>query len=265
MDGMTDFPAYLLKGQRNVDFTITYWPQDINLLLDDINNLGLDTNSHSFIIKNFDTGATYTIIGCLPSQVTVSGKTGQALEITLTYWGQNILEGLPTGATFSTDPGNVPFYFAQESVQVPTGTPQPQTLTFTGTITNNLKRVPQFGTDVIRSIPTLTRKADGELTATFATLGDYPNETNIFPSATVGAGNTPPYSNPTGVDPSESAASGLSQQEISLLLGVNGVTSYYLNYTGAVIPKVDLTNPISDLTALVLDWTATGVNVGTTT
>lgn len=265
MDGSTNFPAYLLKGQRKVDFVITYWPQDINLLIDDINNIGTATNSHSFIIQDYDTGATYTVTGCVASQVRVSGKTANALEIQITYQCQNILEGLPTGATFHSDPGNVPFFFSQESVQVPAGSPQPQSLTFTGTITNNLKQVPQFGTDVIRSIATLVRTADGELTATFATLSDYPNETNIFPSATVGASNTPPYSNPTGVDPSESAASGLSQQEISLLIGTNGATSYYLNFTGAVIPKVDLTTPISDIVAVTLDWTATGANVGTTT
>lgn len=315
MDGSTDFPAYLLEGQRNVDLVITYWPQDIALLLDDINNLGLDTTSHSFIVRNFDTGATYTITGCVANQVQVTGKTGQALEIQVTYWCQNIMSGLPTGSFFSVDPGNVPFFFAQESVQVPSGTPQPETLTFTGTITNNLSRVPQFGTDVIRSIPTLTRKADGTLTATFSNLFDFPNEGNIpnIQGTTTGATATlltdttafftdsaligglltymtgpaagqrqiitantfdtistaafspaPSASGDVYVVNVETAPSGLSQQEISLLLGVNGATSYYLNYTGAVIPKIDLTNPIADLTALSLDWTATGANVGTT-
>jgi hypothetical protein len=259
MDGSTDFPAYLLKGIRNVDFTITYWPQDIAIMVDQINQLGLSTVSHSFIIKDFDTGNTYTVTGAIANTVRISGRTGQALEVEVTYWCQNILwgsgnAGLPSGATFSSDPGNVPFFFSQESVQIPSATPKPQTLTFTATITNNLQRVPQFNTDVIRSIPTLTRKADGTITATFAAMNDVANESNVPYEFTAG---TTPY-----VD-TETAPSGLSQQTIRVVLGVNGVTTYYLDYTGAVLPKIDLTIPIADLVALELPWTATGATVHT--
>jgi hypothetical protein len=329
MDGSTNYPAYLLKGIKNVDFTITYWPQplsnsgvlsDLGLLVDDINNIGVNTNSHSFIIKDFDTNATYTITGAIANQVRISGKAGNALEVEVTYWCQNILKGLPTGATFPTDPGIahpicIPFFFSQENIQIPTGSPQVQTLTFTATITNNLQRVPQFGTDVIRSIPTLLRKADGVLTATFNNLTDFPNEVNVSniqgtttsasgtvltdtnQSFTVNAfiGMTLTYftgpaagqkqvilSNtattittaafspvPTGgggdaylVD-LDSAPSGLSQQEISLKLGILSLpaTTYWLTYTGAVLPKIDLTMPIADLVALDLPWTATGATV----
>jgi hypothetical protein len=199
--------------------------------------------------------------------VRISGKTGGALEVEVTYWCQNIIwgsgdTGLPLGVTFPTDPGiadptNVPFYFSQESVQIPTATPQVQALTFTGTITNNLQRVPQFNTDVIRSIPTLTRKADGTITATFATMSDVPNESNVPYAYT--AVRTTPY-----VD-TETAPSGLAQQAITLKLGYKSstATTYYLTYTGAVLPKIDLTLPIADLVAVELPWTATGATVHT--
>jgi hypothetical protein len=279
MDGSTDFPAYLLKGQRKVDFTITYWPQNIGglgsgdgtqgILYDMINSLGLNTVAHSFIVKNYDTGATYTITGCIATTVQINGKTGQALEVQVVYQGQNIATNLPVGTNFNSDPGApyIPFYFSQESVIFSEDTSpvaMPQSLTFNATITNNLNQVPQFGTDVLRSIATLTRKADGTLTATFADVDDYPGETNIFPDVQVGATNTPPYSDPTGVDPSEplsTTPTGLNQQTIRLVLGTKGLTTYYLDYTGAVVPKVDLTNPIADLTAVALDWTATGASV----
>jgi hypothetical protein len=272
MNGNTNFPAYLLKGQRNVDFTITYWPQplsntgvlsDLGLLVDDINNIGINTVSHSFVIKDFENGNVYTVTGAVANSVRISGKTGAALEVEITYWCQNILDGLPTGVTFPNDPGIatpvcIPFYFSQESIQVPAGTPKAQALTFTATITNNLQRVPQFGTDVIRSIPTLTRKADGTLTATYDTIdvaGSYgfANESKI------------PYT--TAYADTETAPSGLSQQEISLKLGTLSLpaTNYYLNYTGAVLPKIDLTTPIADLVALSLDWTATNAAVSLTT
>jgi hypothetical protein len=322
MDGMTDFPAYLLKGQRNVDFTITYWPQDIKMLIDDINSLGVNTVSHVFIIKNYDTLQTYTVTGAVANSVRISGKTGGALEVEVTYWCQNIMNGLPVGPTFPTDPGivdptNIPFYFSQESVQVPTGTPRVQALTFTGTITNNLQRVPQFDTDVIRSIPTLIRKADGTITATFATFTDVANEVNILniqgtttsaiatiltdstKSWTVNAfvgmtltyftgpaagqkqiilSNTATTITTAAFSPVPTvgggdvylvdldiAPSGLSQQEITLKLGYKSstATTYYLTYTGAVLPKIDLTLPIADLVALNLDWTATGATVHT--
>jgi len=252
MDGSTDFPAYILKGQRNVDFTVTYFPQDINLLTDVINNIGTASAvSHSFIIKDYDTGALWTVTGAMPNTVTISGKTGQAMSVEVAYWCQNILLGNPAGVSYASDPGNVPFFFSQESVQIPSGVPQPQTLTFTGSITNNLQRVPQFGTDVIRSIPTLLRKAEGSLTATFAQLSDYPNESNI------------PYT--TAYTDTETDPSGLTGQIIRLLLGTNasGPTSFYLDYTSAKLPKIDLDTRITDLVALELPWTAQGASVHT--
>lgn len=274
MDGSTDFPAYLLKGVRNVDFSITYWPQDIALLLDDINNIGLSTVSHTFIIEDFDTTNTYTITGAVANTVTITGKTANALEVTITYWCQNIIwgtgvAGLPVGVTFSADPLNTPFFFSQESVQIPSGTPQVQALTFTGTITNNLYRVPQFGTDVIRSVPTLTRKAEGTLTATFASINDVPNERNVPYEYT--AVRTTPYLDPEQLL-TPPTPSGLSQQTIRLILGLQGAganypptpavgTVFYLDYAGAVLPKIDLTVPISDLVAVELPWTATNATV----
>lgn len=277
MDGQTDFPAYILEGQRNVELVITYWPQDISMLLDDINNIGTATVSHSFIIYNYDTQTSYTVTGCIANTVTVNGKTGEALEVKVDYWCQNIMLGFPSGVTFSnlpTDIGVVPFYFSEESVQIPSGTPKPQSLTFTGTITNNLQRVYQFGKDYVRTIPTLTRKAEGSLTATFDAFntGTFDEGfrflSNILPTAqSLGSNNETSYTD------IETAASGLSQQEISLLLGANYPsnintnipTLYYLNFTGAVLPKIDLDTPIADKVALAINWTATGGNIGTTT
>jgi hypothetical protein len=275
MDGATDFPAYILRGQRNVELVITYFPQDIALLTDTINNVGT-TNavSHSFIIHNYDTNTSYTITGCIASTVTVNGSVGDPLSVTVDYWGQNIMLGLPSGITtsnFPTDPGiadptNIPFFFTQESVQIPSLTVKPQTLTFTGTITNNLQRVYQFGQDYVRTVPTLLRKAEGSLTATFDsfTTGTYDEGfqylANILPTAqSSGSNNETTYTDP------ETAPSGLSQQVISLLLGLksSGPTSYFLNYTGAVLPKIDLDTKITDLVALALEWTGTGAAVAT--
>jgi hypothetical protein len=269
MDGMSDFPVYILKGQRNVELSVTYWPQalssngnatDLGVLNDMINGVGT-TNavSHALIVKNYDTGTVYTITGCIANTVTINGRLGQALEVVVDYWCQNIMMALPAGATFPSDPQiGVPFYFSQESVGLPSGTPQPQTLTFTGTITNNLQRVFQFGKDYVRTVPSLTRKAEGSLTATFATLSDYPNE-GLVPATAEADTNPTTYTDP------ETAPSGLSQQTITLKLGVAGTTSYALNYSGAVLPKIDLDTRISDLIALSLNWTATGVAAGTTT
>ena len=284
MDGMTDFPAYLLEGQRNVELVITYFPQDITLLTDVINNVGTSSAvSHSFVIYNYDTQMAYTITGCIAATVTVNGQAGESLSVVIDYWCQNIMLGFPGGVTtlagwegnggaLPVDPGiadptNIPFFFRQEDLEIPTGTPKPQTLTFTGTITNNLQRVYQFGKDYVRTIPTLLRKAEGSLTATFDsfTTGTYDEgyqyAANILPTAqSVGSNNETTYTDPEAATPS-----GLSQQNISLLLGLksSGPTSYYLNYTGAVLPKIDLDTKITDLVALSLEWTATGAAVGT--
>jgi hypothetical protein len=288
MDGSTSYPAYILKGQRNVEFTITYWPQNIGggtatgsdsttgILWDMINAVNGTSGaslsppvtgiSHAFIIKDFDTGAVWTVTGAIANTVTVSGKTGAALEVKVDYWCQNIMQTLPAYVSFPTDPGNVPFFFSQEAVQIPTGTVQPQALTFTGTITNNLFRVPQFGTDVIRSIPTLTRKAEGDMTATFASMTDSTLEGNIPPTAEANAG-TSPYTT-TYTDP-DNTLSGLAYQTIRIILGKEGLPSAtsgtfcYMDWTGAVLPKIDLTVPIADRVALDLPWTATGCTVHT--
>jgi hypothetical protein len=345
MDGSTSFPAYLLKGQRNVEFTITYWPQNIGggtsgdhtqgILWDMINAIGTPAGgslsppvtgiSHAFIIKDFDTGAVYTVTGAIANTVTISGKTNAALEVRVDYWCQNIMRVLPAYVTFPSDPGNVPFYFSQESVifnQQSSPTVAPQTLTFTGTITNNLSRVPQFGTDVIRSMPTLTRKADGDMTATFATLSDVTYEgyvPNLQSTTTTGTTSTvladttqtfvasaliggiltyitgpaaglqqtitangahsittaafspaPDASGDVYVVDFDTTLSGLAQQTIRIILGKEGLPSatsptytVAIDYTGAVLPKIDLTLPIADRVAVDLPWTATGAAVKT--
>ena len=253
MDGSTDFPAYILKGQRNVTFTITFWPQDINLLTYCINYVGTSSAaSLSFIIKDYDTGETWTVTGCVANKITVNGKTGTPLSVEVDFNAQNILRGgLPTGATFSSDTGVVPFFFSQETVYFNNSTPQPQTLTFQGTITNNLSVVPQFGTDIIRSIVSLTRVAEGQVTATFASLADYYNE-----------GNIPWYTQYPYTD-METDPTGLSPQTIVLLLGVNGDTNFYLTFSNAKLPEIDLTYPIADLVGVQLPWTAQAVTVQT--
>ena len=294
MDGSTSFPAYLLKGQRNVDFSITYWPQNIGgpatvqtypipqgdgtsgILWDMINAIGTPAGgslvlpttgiSHAFIIKDFDTGAMYTITGAIANTVTISGKIGAALEVTVNYWCQNIVNGIPNNGaspplplvSFPTDSGNVPFYFSQEAVNFNTSVVAPQALTFTATITNNLSRVPMFGTDVIRSIPTLTRKADGDITATFALLSDVNYESKVPPTATY---STPPDT--TTYTDIDTTLSGLAQQTIRVILGTKGApsatsgTKCYIDFIGAVLPKIDLTVPIADRVAVDLPWTAT--------
>lgn len=284
MDGSTSFPAYILKGQRNVDFSITYWPQNIGggasgdntqgILWDMINAIGTPAGSslsppvtgisHAFIIKDFDTGAVWTVTGAIANTVTISGKTNAALEVKVDYWCQNIIRALPAYVTFPSDPGNVPFYFSQESVifnQQSSPTIAPQALTFTGTITNNLSRVPQFGTDVIRSLPQLTRKADGDMTATFATLSDVTYEGNVPATAET-------YIPPTTYTDPDTTLSGLAMQTIRIILGKEGAPSATsptytaaIDYTGAVLPKIDLTLPIADRVAVDLSWTATGAAV----
>jgi hypothetical protein len=286
MDGSTSFPAYILKGQRNVDFSITYWPQNIGggshgvnpladgtqgILWDMINAIGTPAGSslsppvtgisHSFIIKDFDTGAVWTVTGAIANTVTISGKTGAALEVKVDYWCQNIMQTLPAYVTFPTDLGDVPFYFSQEAVQIPSGSVAPQALTFTATITNNLSRVPQFGTDVIRSLPTLTRKAEGDMTATFATMADVALETNVPATAET-------YTPPTTYTDLDTTLSGLAMQTIRVILGKFGLPSAtsptyisVIDFTGAVLPKIDLTVPIADRVALDLPWYATGASV----
>jgi hypothetical protein len=273
MDGMTDYPAYLLRGQRNVELVITYVPQDINLLNDVINQVGTaNAVSHTFEIYNYDTQTYYLITGCIANTITINGTTGDKLSVQVDYWGQQISQ--PSSppivyTSFPTDPGtadatDIPFFFTQESVQVPSGTPKPQTLNFTGTITNNLQRVFQFGLDYVRVIPTLLRTAEGTLTATFDAFDTgtydqgYQYEANVLPTAqATGSNNETTYTDP------ETAPTGLSQQTISLQLGVtnSGPTTYYLNYTGAVLPKIDLDTRIDGLVALVLEWTATGASI----
>ena len=97
--------------------------------------------------------------------------------------------------------------------------------------------------------------------------------------------NIPPTAQATGsnsettyTDPEE-AASGLSQQCLSLRLGINYVgnlrngtaTAFWLNFPGAVLPTIDLDTKITDLVALQLTWESTGVGnsayllTGTTT
>jgi len=352
MDGESSFPAYILEGQRNLELVITYWPQDIALLALGVNDINISgATSASFVIYDYDTGTYYTVTGCMVNTVTVNGATGEALEVQIDFWCQNIQQstvvaGVTTSASstiltdtnlslqtnvligytlmyltgpaasqtrtitanssdtittaafspaptvgggdqfqvisyppvlypdFPSDTGVVPFYFVEESVQIPTGTPKPQTLTFTGTITNNLQRVYQFGQDYVRTIPNLLRTAEGTLTATFDAF-----QTGIYDRGYQYEANIPAVAQGTGsnlettyVDP-ELAASGLSQQNISLLLGenypgnsrANSPTPQYLNFTGATLPKIDLDTKIEGLVALSLDWTATGACVGTTT
>lgn len=256
MDGATSLPAYLIKGQRNVEFIITYIPQDISLLTDVITNIAASPpTSHSFVIQDTDTSAVYTVTGALANTVTIQGRTGQPLMVTVDYWCQNILSVLPSSTLFHADTAVVPYYFATESVSF-TGTAQPQALTFTATITNNLKRVYQFGQDYVRTIPTLTRKAEGNITATFVNFSDVTNETKVLASAQADTSPTT-YTDP---DTPATTASGLSQQSIAILLTGVGV-NHTLTFTGAVLPKIDLDTKIDDIVALSLDWTATGLTL----
>lgn len=271
MNGTTDFPAYLLEGQRNVGLVVTYWPQDTQLLLQGIDQVGISTNSLTFEVYNYDTATYYVLTGCIPKTVQVTGNTGEALEIQVTYSCQNLM--VPASppivyTDFPTDTGVTPFYFVENSVQVPAGTPKPQVLSFTATITTNIQQVYQFGLDYVRTIPTLTRTATGTLTATFDAFdtGTYDegfaNLANIPPTAQAAGSN----SETTYTDP-ENAASGLSQQCLSIRLGIayvgnlrNGSpTVYWLNFPGAVLPTIDLDTKITDLVALQLTWESTGV------
>ena len=140
MNGVTDFPAYLLEGQRNVEIVVTYWPQDTLLLLQGIDNIGLNTNSLTFVVYNYDTATYYVLTGCIPKTVTITGNVGEAMEVQIDYMCQNLM--VPASppivyGDFPTDTGVVPFYFVENGVQVPAGTQKPQVLTFTATITTN--------------------------------------------------------------------------------------------------------------------------------
>jgi hypothetical protein len=247
------YPSYILQGTREIDVEVKYYPQDINVLTDMINNVTGDATtspkSHTLLFKHFDiqqqgsgTIGEYYATGAVADRITIAGRTGMPLEVTINYMCQDFFESLPSGATFtSVDPGTVPFFFKNESLSVGGGV-LARTLEFNETITNNVKRVAQFGQYFIRAEPVQIARAQGTFRVTFQSTD---GAMNIDDLAFV---------------LSDSDSTGLTPKTIILKLGdVGGLRT--LTHTTAKIHTAQVPNTISDYTALQFTYDAQDATV----
>jgi hypothetical protein len=230
MDGQTAYPAYILPGQREVNTTVTFYPQDYLVLNDMINNVV--SASHSVAIQFTDINQSYTSYGGKANTVRFTGNINAPLEVEMAYYSQNVTTSLPTGVTFATDPGNTPWYFVSENVQLPSPTQDVKVIAWDATVTRNLSRVFQFGQDYIRVNEPLVATATGNLTVV---VQDY-TELNYVLNWTSNTLN------------------------IVLGQGPNG-TTHQITFTGVYLTEAPVPVPVSDLVKVQFPFNATGVSI----
>jgi hypothetical protein len=181
LDGLSRYPQYVLQGPREISVDMTFIPQDVVILQDMIQTSALTTAnqtqypvaSHSVILNYINVNQGFTFAGLRANQVKIDGKAGDALKVTVNYWGQNVTSGIPILPTaYPTDPANTPFYFSNESVTL-NGVLAPRVLDFSVTVSNNLERVYQFGQPFIRVLPPKEGNVTGSMTVTFENLNDW--------------------------------------------------------------------------------------------
>lgn len=245
------YPKYILQGAREIDCSITYWPQDVNALASAIGtNTSTLPSSHTIAFAAVDitgqgtgTEGLYYVKGAVANQITVQARTGQPLSVTIDYYCQDFVENaLPGGlsyAHFQGDTNVTPFYFKQESFSVD-GNPLIRTLDFQETINNNVARIYQFGQYYLRAAPPLLARVQGTYHGTFQSI----NESGV---------NLDDLSWVTD----DSDTTGITPHAISLLLG----TGHSMSHVTGKFHYVQIPTRITDYIALELHYDAQDITI----